>query len=115
MVTVPLPPSHHSKDKQAKAAWAREARAALSCLQKPTAITLELVLDFYAPWFGDDGKLVYKMPDCKNLLWELEDLVADALGYNDTRHWRVVLNKRQSSNPRCEVWLRPLGVYSPGF
>lgn len=114
MLDVPLPPSHHHKNKQAKAAWREEARAALAGLQRPTSQTYELVLDMYGPWRNDAGKVDARQPDCKNLLWELEDLVAEVVGYNDRLHFRVVVNKRQSSFPRCTVWLRPCGLYPEG-
>ncbi len=114
MIEIPLPPSHHHKNKQAKAAWRDTARVALVTLQRPTSRTYELVLDFYGPWQREDGTIDPKMPDCKNLLWELEDLIAEVLGYNDRANFRVVLNKIRSDFPRCTVWLRPCPVISPG-
>ena len=65
----------------------------------------ELVLDFFGPWFRPDGRRDHKMPDCKNLLWELEDLIADVLGYNDRQNDRVVLNKHESHRTYCLVSL----------
>lgn len=114
MIDVPLPPSAHSKDKPTKQEWAEAVKQALQGLQRPPGSSFEVVLDFYGPWRDDGGKRDVRMPDIDRMASALLDLIAQVAGYNDRENDRVVMSKRQSSRPRCTVWLRPCGIYSEG-
>lgn len=108
-VHIPLPPSHHHKNKQAREAWKQQAALALRRLPVPPG-TIEILLDFYGPFLNAKGEPAHKQPDVKNLVWELEDFVADSLGYNDRRHFRIVATKHVSRSSYCTVELRPWRV-----
>lgn len=104
---VPLPPSHHHKNKQAKREWAERARDALRSLACPISPLVAIHIDYYGPWLKDDGTPDPKQPDLKNLYWELEDLVEKATGRNDRCHFRAVLTKHTSPRNVAVVELKP--------
>lgn len=115
MIDLPLPPSTHSKNRDAMRSWAADVAVLLSNLQRPAARTFEVVLDFHAPWFRADGTLDPKQPDIDRMVHHLLDLIASQCGYNDRANHRVVLNKVQSQQRKCVVWLRPCPLQVPGF
>lgn len=115
MIDLPLPPSTHSKDKAASAAWAVQVQMCLEGLQRPPGTIFEVVLDFYGPWFKDNGELDPKMPDIDRMIHKLLDMIAKQCRYNDRANHRVVMNKISSSYSRCTVWLRPCPLIHPGF
>lgn len=106
-INLPLPPSYHRKD---KTALLESFRSAVSYLLGASAAEegiFELYLHFHAKWYTKDGEVLWK--DLKNLVWHLEDAIAEALGYDDCRHFRVVCDKREDPNDSyVRVILRPL-------
>lgn len=95
--------------------WADRAKVALEALQRPPGSIFEVVLDFYAPWRKASGALDDKLPDVDRMASKLLDLIAKQCGYNDRANHRVVLNKIQSCQMRCTVWLRACPAITPGF
>ena len=66
-------------------------------------LTLELV--FHGRFFHANGEM--RKVDLSNRIKLLEDTVAAALHYDDTRHWRLVLSKAQSDHEHVQVTLLP--------
>ncbi len=112
---VPFPPSHHHKKRWVKVAWAEAVLSLVrsSFVAPPPGDVYEFRLDIYGPWRRADGTLDPKMPDCKNLVWELEDIVAEALGYNDRANWGLTVRKHQAALKFCVVTLRPYTEDNP--
>ncbi len=103
---LPLPPSGHSKDKDARRRWREETLTRLRNLPFPREGLIEVVIDYYGPWLRDDGSPHPKKPDLKNLYGNLEDLIEKATGRNDRCHFRAVLTKHNSKREYCVVSLR---------
>lgn len=106
MVTLPLPPSIWRKDKKAREAWKLMTGPLIKRLRLPDG-PVEIILDFYAPFLNSKGKPNARMPDTKNLVYPVEDWVAECLGYNDRRNFRLVATRHHSRQSRCTVQLRP--------
>ncbi len=64
---------------------------------------LELRLIVFVRCFHADGTT--RQVDVTNRVKFLEDCVADALHYNDRRHWRVVVEKRDAKQEGVSVTL----------
>ena len=109
---LPLPPSYHRKG---KTALLDDFKRAVSYLIGNSSIgdgEYELVLHFHANWYTKDGAILRK--DLKNLVWHLEDAIAEAMGYDDCQHFRIVCDKRNDPNDTyVRVILRPLDGLPP--
>lgn len=114
MIDLPLPPSTHSKDKQAAKDWAEQVKQRLEGLQRPPGSSYEVIIDLWGPWRDENGKRDPKMPDIDRMIYKLLDLIAQAAGYNDRCHDRLVVNRHQSTFPRCTVTLGACPLLYPG-
>lgn len=103
MVTIPLPPSAHHKNKQTKAQWRMQVEPILAGLHRPAALTLGLTITLYGPWFDKPKHLDPKMADWDRLATPIQDETAKALRFNDRCVFRCVVEKRQSERMYATV------------
>lgn len=111
MITLPLPPSSHHKNAQAKAEWREQVIPLIrAILVLPASVELELVVHLYAPWYRDGFDINPNLPDWDRLVTPLQDAIADAMGFNDRRVMRAVVDKYPSDEQYCVVWLNPRSI-----
>ena len=103
---LPLPPSSHHKNKQAKADWRAQVIPLIQAgMTLPLATELELIVTLHAPWFDHGFHIDPKLPDWDRLVTPLQDAVAEALGFDDRRVMHADVWKRQSDTVFCTVEL----------
>lgn len=104
---LPFPPSHHYKNKAAHRAYAEAVLRLLEHEPRAFGGAKRLILEFHSDSWWRDGEVNRRAPDLKNLVWELEDLIAEALGYNDAENHELIARK-VFGTPGVVVTLEPI-------
>lgn len=82
-MTIPLPPSAHSKDRAAKKAWREDALRALKDAPDWSQTYLKLTIRLHYKYKRADGTPDPKAPDTDRLGTPIKDIIAKACGFND--------------------------------
>lgn len=106
VLTLPLPPSAHTKGSAKKRQWLEAALASMPRPDAPKGL-LSITIRMYGNWTDERGAPRHKAADWDRLATPIQDAVAKACGFDDRWVKRALVEQIDSAEEYAVVTIEP--------